>query len=395
MSLPLRIAVRYLFSRKKHNAVNIISWVSLAAVAVATAATVIVLSVFNGFSSLAYRQISFFAPPLMAVPESGRYITSADSLLRVLGSEGISAIPAVETQCVAVNSGTQTPLRLIGVPDRFIRLAALDSVIIDGSAGLDTIPTNLAVASVGAAISLSTRPSDFRFTALYTPRREGKITNGPGAFRTDSVVVSGVYQVNQDEFDADILLVPISVAHRLTDTDSTFATALYIYCNPSEQERIRGLAGPGITVKNRIEQQISNFRMISVEKWITFAMLFFILIIASFNIISTLAILRIDKEPNMNILRAMGASPPAINRIFMIQGWLITVTGGVAGIIIGLTLSLIQQHCGIIKLNAGDPSALLIDTYPVVVRPLDILAVLAAIVIIALLTSLTARRKRM
>lgn len=393
MGLPFRIAVRYLFSRKKHNAVNIISGVSLAAVAVATAATVIVLSVFNGFSSLAERQISFLAPPLMATPDSGRFISNADSLVSLLESKGYDAIPVIETQSVAVNSGDQAALRLIAVPPEFTELAGLDSVMIDGQPVISTVPTNVAVASVGAAITLRTRPSDFRFTALYTPRREGRITNGPGAFRTDSVVIGGVYQVNQDEFDADILLVPLEVGQNLTDTDSTMATSLYIYASPSMQESVQALVGDALTVRNRIEQQASNFKMISVEKWITFTMLLFILVIASFNIISTLAILIIDKEPNMDILRAMGAGKQMVNRIFIIQGWLITVAGGAIGIVIGLILSLVQEHFGIIKLNTADPSALLIDTYPVVVRPLDLLTVAAAVIVIAFLTAQTARRK--
>lgn len=393
MSLPLRIALRYLFSKKRHNAVNIISWVSLSAIAVATAATVIVLSVFNGFSSLAERQLSFLSPPLMITPAQGKIINNADSLTNLLDKSGIAAIKAIETQAVGVVDNNQMALRLIGLPEEFVTLAHLDSVIIDGTATLATEPTNLCVASVGAAIGLQTRPGFYRFTDLYTPRREGRITTGLGAFRKDSVVISGVYQVNQDEFDSDILLIPLTVAENLASLSASQSSAIWVYAPEDKAEEISRTLGPEYKVANRIQQQISNFRMISVEKWITFVMLAFILVIASFNIISTLAILIIEKEPNMSILKAIGADRRFINRIFMLQGWLITLTGGVIGIIIGLALSLAQQHFGLIKLNAADPSALLITTYPVVVRFSDIIIVAVAVIVIAALTSLSARRK--
>lgn len=392
MLLPLKIALRYLLSKKKHNAVNIISWVSLAAIAVATAATVIVLSVFNGFSSLAEKQLSFLSPPLMVTKEKGRVISDADSIVSVLEAHGFRAMESIETQGIGVSAGSRFALRIIGMPEDFPAVSRLDSVIIDGEAVISVSPCNLAVASVGSAIGLQTRPSSYRFTALYTPRRHGSITNGIGAFRTDSVVIAGVYQVNQDEFDADVILVPSAVARHLASLSEKEATSVWVYAPESAAPQIREMLGDSYNVATRIQQQISNFKMISVEKWITFTMLAFILVIASFNIISTLAILIIEKEPNMEILRAMGATRGFINRIFMLQGWLITLAGGMIGIVTGLALSLLQQHFGLIRLSAEDPSALLITTYPVVVRFSDILLVAVSVIAVAAFTSLTAKR---
>lgn len=402
--VALRIALRYLLSRKSHNAVNIISSVSVAGVAVATIAIVCVLSVFNGFTRLAYDRISLIDPQLKIVPANGKVIGNADSLAAAV--EGLDEIalaaPAIEEQGLAVYNRRQMPVIVRGVTPRFADIVAIDSVVIDGSFALGDSTERYASLSVGVAVNLGAHPGYYDYFALYAPRRRGRINaaNPMGAFRSDSLIVGSVYEVEETDYDTDGVIVPIDVARNLFDY-TTEASAIDLGISPgvSEADAVRAVSaaiGGDYRVLTRLQQEQESFRMISVEKWITFIMLAFILIIASFNVVSTLAMLIIEKTPNMATLRALGATDAMTRHIFVWEGWLISIVGGLAGIIIGVALCLAQQWGGFIKLN-GDPSRLTITTYPVSVQPTDILAVAALILItgflVALITSTLLSRR--
>lgn len=400
LSVAFSIALRYLFSPKQFGAVNIISLISVAGIAVAAAAIVVVMSVFNGFSGLASQQLSRLDPPLAVTPATGKVITTADSLSREITAAcpGIKAVPVIIEQALARHLDRQMPVRLMGVPSDFPELSNLDDVTIDGECAIERSPWPLAMSSVGVALGLGARPGDIRFIDLYAPRRKGRINtaNPSSAFRTDSVIVAGVYQTEHESYDTDMLIVPIEATRRLLDYPVQ-ASSLYIYPPAGAdtdrlQKDISRIIGDGYKVKNRMQQQAASFKMIEVEKWITFLLLTFILIIASFNIISTMAMLKIEKEPNTAILLAMGATPRLASLIFMLQSWMVTVAGGIAGIITGVMLCLLQQYGGIIKLHTSNPSALTIDVYPVVLDPADLLTTTLIIVAIGAVTALFARR---
>ena len=395
MKPSLKIALRYLFSRKQHNAVNIISMISVGGVAVAAMAMVVVLSVFNGFAELSQKQLSHLAPPLQITPASGSIISNCDSVSRIVcGIDGVNAAePIVTQQALAATQSTQIPVNIIGVSPSFAGNANLEDVIIDGSATSEEI-ANYAILSVGVAIDINLHREEIPVVDIFVPKREGRINtaNPTASFRSDTFVPVGVYQVMQDTYDTDIVILPIDAVRRLLDLDSITANALNVYtANPENAaKKLSAALGDDFVVKTAVQQQEESFKMISIEKWVTFLMLAFILIIASFNIVSPISILIIDKRPNMDILMAMGATPAMLRRIFVIQGWLISVAGGVIGIIIGLVLSLLQQYCGIIKLTASENANLSIDVYPVAVEPTDILIVAAVIFVIGSLTALVA-----
>ena len=395
MRPELKIALRYLFSHKQHNAVNIISMISVGGVAVAAMAMVVVLSVFNGFAELSERQLSHLAPPLQITPAQGSTISNCDSVSDIVyGIEGVKAVePIVAQQALAATQSVQIPVNIMGVSSSFAKNACLDDVIIDGNATSDEI-ANYAILSVGVAIDINLHREEIPAVDIFVPKREGRINtaNPTASFRSDTFVPVGVYQVMQDTYDTDIVILPIDMVRRLLDLDSVTAGALNVYTpTPEKVEKTLAAAlGDDFVVKTAIRQQEESFKMISIEKWVTFLMLAFILIIASFNIVSTISILIIDKRPNMDILRAMGATPAMLRRIFVIQGWLISVAGGIIGIIIGLAMSLLQQYCGIIKLTASENANLSIDVYPVAVDPTDILVVAAVILIIGSLTAFVA-----
>lgn len=397
MTFPLRVAFRYLISKKQHNAVNIISWISLAGVAVATMALVVVLSVFNGFNSLALGQLSRMDPPLAVYPAKGKVIADADSLAsRIAALGGVTAaMPLLREQALARSGSNQMPIHIMGVTDSFINAARIDSIIIDGEALLQTDPLT-AISSIGVALGTDLRPSSIRPMEVYVPRRAGRINtaNPATAFRSDLFYMAGVFQVEQETYDTDLLIIPLSAARELLDYTGE-ATEIAVFTPDPEKARrtIAAAIGSGFVLKNRMEQQEQSFKMIQTEKWITFLMLTFILIIASFNIISTLAMLIIEKQGNRRILAAMGATPGQINRIYIIQGWLISAIGGAIGILIGSLLSLAQQHFGLIRLGSEHQSNLTISAYPVELHISDILIVAAIVFVMGLLNGIIATRR--
>lgn len=394
-----KIALRYLFSKKSHKAVNIIAAISIAGVAVATAAIVIVLSVFNGFTSLSERQLSLIDPELLVKPRDGKVFARSDSVRDIiLTVDGVTgAVATLSDRGLLVSEHSQTPVEFKGIDDGYCDVVDLDSVVIDGLylSRYDSLPA--AQISVGVANSSGLRPSPESVVGLYVPRRVGRLNpaNPAASFRGRDVVVTAVTSVNQTEYDNDRIFVPLDVARDLLDYSDGEASALELRLAPEADIRqvtseIAGRLDPGFDVLDRARQQSESFRMIAIEKWITFLMLVFILIIASFNILSTLSLLVIEKRDNMTTLRALGATRADVRSIFVRLDWLICGIGGAAGIVVGLLLSLAQQHFGLIRLS-GDPAALTIDVYPVAVDPTDLPAVAAAIILIALLTSLVTR----
>ena len=389
-----RIAVRYLLSRKSMGAVNVISRISVAGVAVATAATLCVLSVFNGFSELAASRLSKLDPELRIEPAEGKTIADADSLAAAIGAmEGVSrALPVVEERALAVYDGRQMPVTMMGVADGFGEMTAIDDIIIDGEYLQADGDYSCATLSVGSAISLAARPGFRAMLRLYVPRRRGRVNpaNPMASFRADSLIVSGVYELEQSEYDADRVIVPLQMARRLLDY-TTEATAIAVGTDRPDASLLRDALGSDFIVKNRLQQQEQSFRMIAVEKWITFVMLAFIVVVASFNVVSTMSMLIIEKRDNMATLSAMGATPRMIRGIFMWESWLISLAGGLAGIVLGVALCLAQEWGGFIKLG-GDPSQLSVTVYPVSLSGADIAVVLAMTAAVGLLIGLVATR---
>lgn len=397
--VALRIALRYLFSRKRHNAVNVISWISVAGVAVATAAIVCVLSVFNGFSSIAFSRLSAIDPDIRISPAQGKAFANVDSLVQMLEAlpQFAAVAPVVEERALAVYAGRQTPVTIKGVPDNYSEVTDLGSTVIDGEILSRDGDYPCAALSVGLAVGINAHPGYYDLLCLYVPRREGRVNpaNPLAAFRSDTLIVSAVYEVEQTDYDIDRAVVPLSTARRLLDYDD-MATSIELKLAPGTgvgdgMAAAAQVVGDAGLVQDRLMQQHESFRMISVEKWLTFLMLSFILVIASFNIISTMSMLIIEKKDNIATLRAMGASPSMISRIFLWEGWLISLLGGMAGIIMGVALCVAQQIGGFIKLG-GDPSQLTITEYPVKLELTDILVVTLMVAAVGLIIGFVASR---
>lgn len=395
MSLPLRIAWRYLMSKKGHQAVNVISIVAVCGIVVATAALICVLSVFNGFRGLIMGKLAMLDPEVAITATMGKTINNADSIIdAVSGIPGVErAVPVIEDQALAMYAQLQMPVRLKGVPDDYNTMNQMDSVIVDGQWKLRDQVSRYAVAGAGPAVRLCVRPDFIGMVRLYAPQRQGhvNIANPMGAFRQDSLFVSGIFQLQQNNYDADLIYVPLDMARDLFDYE-TEATQVEVKlaAGANEQQAMRAITqalGDGYLVKNRLMQQSEAYRLVNIEKWMAFLLLAFILIIATFNVISTLSLLIIEKDDSIATLRALGANDRQISRIFVLQGWLITLVGAITGVVIGLILCLCQQRFGWLHLS-GDPANMIIDAYPVEVQWTDVLVTIALVAAVGLLTSM-------
>lgn len=390
------IAWRYLVSKKSHSAVGAISMVSICGMAVATAAIICVLSVFNGFKSIIADRLDTLSPDIIVEPLKGKVFTDADSIAKRIESiKGIEiASPSLTDNALALCESREMPVTLKGVRlNEFRKITSLDSLIIDRVPPSNAITDSEfyeAIFSIGAAAGISASPENE--VLLFTPIREGRVnlSNPAASFLTDSVRVTGVFRSDQSQFDENLVIVDLELARDLLQYDSE-ASAIEILASPGSDidrltSEISKTIGPEFTVKDRLRQQEMSFRMISIEKWVTFLLLFFILVIASFNIISSLSMLVIEKEKSISTLRAMGFSRRGIGSIFFWESIFVTIIGGISGIGIGIILTLMQEHLGLIKLQ-GDPRTLTVASYPVHLDPADILITLLPVVIIGFATA--------
>ena len=369
----------------------------MGATAVATAAIIIILSVFNGFRDLAESKYSRFDPPLKLVSSIGGSFMG-DSIFKILSltPEIKGFAPVVSLKAFATSADGQMALNLKGVDQNFLNNSGVESIVIDGVPFVgDTLGAIWGIPSVGVALSLSVRPGDGRHVQLMVPKRKGRINPASlfGSFQIDSIISAGVFQSEEPTLDTDLLLAPIDLVRNLGGFDSTEITEINIY--PTDNADINSikkrLSSAEYDVLTIEEQNRESFNMIAIEKWISFALLAFILFIASFNIISTLTILIIEKKNNMLLIRSLGGSKRLIKTIYLWEGILISFFGGVTGTVIGLILSLCQEHFGWIKFYGDiNPSMLSVNAYPVAVHLTDIAPVMGLIVFLSLITTFVA-----
>lgn len=406
--LSFRIAARYLFGRKSYSAVNAISAVALTGVAVAVAAMVCVMSVFNGFREMASEKLSVLAPDLLVEPVSGRPFEGADSLAaRLAALPGVAdAQPTLTRQALALYEGRELPFVIKGVvPGAYRRVHPLAEAEYEGSIPLRTAnggeDASPATVSVGFAAQLGIKTLGDNVT-VFAPKRTGRVNmaNPMASFMVDSVCVTGIYRTGQKDYDENLVLTDIERVRQLLLYDDQ-ATAIEITLSgevPPDAlaADIAGRLGVGFAVKDRMAQHADNFRMVNIEKWVTFLLLFFILAIASFNIISTVCMLVLEKADNLHTLAALGMTRRGIGRVFAWESWMVTAFGAAAGMAVGVTAVLLQQHYGLVKLH-GNPSTLVYDAYPVRLEWLDLLYCLVPVLLIggvcAWIASAYARRR--
>lgn len=400
MSLSARMAWRYLRAPKSYSAVSAIAYISMAGVAVATAAIVCVLSVFNGFQGLLTDKFDSLAPDIEITPARGKVLARADSVLSAVRAEpGVAlATPVLTDNALAIVDAREMPVTLKGiVPDEYGRLTAIDSLTLAGTpASAMALNASLAIASVGTAQRLGMRgPGSMML--LFAPRREGRVNvaNPLESFVTDSVTVADVYRADQSEYDEKTVYVDIDVARRLFERGEDASGIEAKVSGDADYvkvaESLSAKLGPEYAVRDRDRMQAVSFHMVEIEKWITFLMLVFILVIASFNIISTLCMLVIEKEGSVAVLRSLGMTRRRIAMVFAFESWYVSLAGGLGGIAAGVALCLVQERFGIVKL-AGDPAAMVVTSYPVHLEWTDLMLTLCPVVLLGALGACVAYR---
>ena len=399
MNFPFYIAKRYLFSKKSHNAINVISAVSVCGVALATLALVCTLSVFNGFQDLVATMFTAFDPELKITAVSGKVFDGQDERIQSLRQLPEIEVfsESLEDNAMVQYKGRQAMVVVKGVEDNFDRLTPIDSILYGrGELVLHDEVVDYAIPGIELVSVLGTGIRFLDPLEVYAPKRGSRINvaSPASSFNSDYLHSSGlVFAVNQQKYDASYILTSLTFARNLFQYDTEVSSVDLKLKEGSNiykvQENISQLLGEDFRVQNRYEQQADTFRIMEVEKLISYLFLSFILLIACFNVIGSLSMLIIDKRADVVTLRNLGANDETIKRIFLFEGCLISFMGALVGVVLGVALCLVQQEFGLISLGSGDSAgAFVIDAYPVSVHIGDVVLVLCTVLLVGYLSVL-------
>lgn len=391
MKLSFYIAKRYLFSKKSHNAINIISAISVCGIAFATLALVCTLSVFNGFHDLMESLFTAFDPELRISAVSGKvFDVNTPRIVQIKSWDEVAVFSAsLEENVMVQYKNRQTMATIKGVEENYELLTAIDSILYGkGDPCLHTEHFDYALPGIGL---VSTLGSGVRFVdplTVYAPIRDAKISmsNPAAAFRKACLYSSGLaFMVNQEQYDSSYLLAPLSFVQDLFDYNtqvSAVSLRLDEGCDVDAiKKRIANTLGKDFVVQDRFEQQAETFNVMKIEKLVSYLFLSFILFIACFNVISSISMLVLEKRNDINTLHNMGASDQLVSRIFLFEGWLISILGAVIGIVLGVALCLLQQHWGLVSMG----SDFIVDTYPVSVHIGDVIGIFITVLVVGLM----------
>ena len=390
MNLSLYIAKRYLFSKQRHQVINIISGVAVAGVALAAAAMICTLSVFNGFQSVVAGQFTAMDPDIKIVPAVGKSFNTA-----TLAIDSVSSLPqlavvsfSVEDKAMVQYNGRQVMVTLKGVGDNFLELTNIRNSLY--GRGVPVLKDTLNSYAILGGELMHSLNCGIYFTSpleVYAPNRGDKVnlTLPARNFKKGVLQSSGlVFAVNQPVYDANYVLTSVDFARKIFRRDASEATAMEIRVKEGEdidkvKAKIEKILGGDFVVLDSYEQQRDVYKVMQIEKLISYVFLTFILLVACFNIIGSLSMLIIEKRDNMNTLRSFGADNKIISNIFVFEGVIVSFVGAVVGILFGLLLCLAQQEFGLI--STGGDGGFIMDSYPVKVVWNDVLAVFVTVLI--------------
>ncbi len=386
MKLSLYIAKRYLFAKKSRNAINVISSISVAGVTVGTMALIIVLSVFNGLENLVRSIFNTFDPDLKITPAEGKTFIPDSTALKLLSDiNGVACYSlCVEENALLRYGEKQYVATIKGVDENYAQVTGIDSSMWDGGFVLRSEQGRpYAIPGIGIANFLGIRINFITPINIYVPKRTGTADLNPeDAFIRNYIFPSGIYQVEQ-EYDSKYVFIPIDFARELLEYKSEVSSLEIKFEEGAKESAVQKdvvrLFGKGFVVRNKYEQQEIFYKVMKSERIAIFFILTLILIIASFSIIGSLTMLIIEKERDIGILRSLGADNALIRKIFIFEGWLISIIGAFAGILLGFAVCWIQQKYGIIRLQSD---SLIVNAYPVVMKIKDFIIVPGTVLVI-------------
>ena len=361
-------------------------------VAIGAMALVCVLSVINGFERVVRDSFGNFDPDLKISLAEGQTFVAGDSLLSLLsGCEGIGMMcEIIETDGLLQHGDIQIPTRVMGVGREFNLMTDIDSIIWSGDAGIYGRHIPVAMLGIGMSNKMETGVNYNTPSFLYAPKRGVRINlaRPDAAFRKQEFYTCGVFYVGQPKYDDNYTLFPIPLVRRLYGYAGDEVTSIAVKASEGYdigqlKQTVREVLGDGYLVLDRYEQHSDFYRILKIEKWITFLILAFILLIATFNVIGSMSMLMIDKRDDIALFRSLGATPSQVRALFTAEGWLISSVGALVGILLGLLLCLLQIWFGIIKIGSG----YIVEDYPVVVKAVDIVLVLLTVLLLGFLAA--------
>ncbi|MBP1666539.1 MAG: hypothetical protein H6Q23_1399 [Bacteroidetes bacterium] len=379
MKLPIYIAKRYLFAKKSRNAINIISAVSVTGVAVGTMALIIILSVFNGLENMVRSIFNTFDPDLKITAALGKtFIPESSKLEKLANVNGVACYSlTIEENALLRYDDRQTVATIKGVDDTYVRVTGIDSSMWDGEFILKSDrQRDYAIPGIGIANYLGIGITFITPLNIYVPKLSASSTVDPeDAFNRKIIYPSGIFQVEQS-YDSKYVYVPIDFARELIGNGDGVSSIEIKFTDTADERRVQkevsDIFGDDFVVQNRFEQQEIFYRVMQSERFAIFLILTLILIIASFNIIGSLTMLIIEKERDIEILKSLGADRDLIRRIFIFEGWMISIIGAVIGLILGFIICWLQQTYGLVRLQSD---SLLLTSYPVSMELKDFIIV--------------------
>lgn len=394
MRLPLFIAKRYLFAKKSHNVINIISAISAIGMAIGTAALIIIMSIYNGFDSLIKSMMSNVEPDLLITPATGKsFIPEGDTYDWIYEQECVKNMCSVVQEQVFISYDGQQGLATVkGVDWIYEGESPIRDHLREGEFLMHRGDVPLAAVGIGLAYQMGISPRFLTPIEIYFPSRTRRIsmTNPAASLESIKVWPSCTFSVNT-EVDSKLMLIPIEEMRELLEYEDE-VSAIEIRTSEGTsskelallQKEIGERLGPDYKVKNRFQQNESLYKMMKYEKAAIYMILIFVIIIIAFNIFGSLSMLIIEKDEDILTLRSLGARERLIKRIFVLEGWMISLTGLAAGLVVGIGFALIQQHFGLIKM----PGSFIIQAYPVILSFWDILLTIAGVALIGYIIAL-------
>ena len=386
MRLATFIAGRYLFARKSHNVINIISAISAIGMAIGTAALIIILSVYNGFDALIKSMMSNVEPDLLITPATGKTFVPEGKEF-----DWIYEQPEVKSMCCVLQEqvfisydGKQKLAKAKGVDWIYEGESTLESCMAKGEFKLHKGDIPMAAVGIGMAYEMGIDPAFLSPIEIYFPARTRKIsmTNPAASIESIRVWPSGIFSVNAD-VDKDLMILPIGKMQELLEHDSSTVSGIEIrLADGSSRKTLRKLQkqmtevlGAKYVIKDRYQQNESLYKMMKYEKAAIFMILIFVVIIIAFNIFGSLSMLIIEKKSDILTLRSLGAKDSMIKKIFILEGWMISLAGLAAGLVLGIGFALLQQQLGFIKM----PGHFIVQAYPVILSLSDALLTVAGV----------------
>ena len=400
MRLSRFIAWRYLFAKKSHNVINIISIISAAGIAVGCAALVVILSIYNGFDSIVRDLNDSHTADVMISPATGKVFTLDDRFAFLHDDPRVAAVCGVLEESVFVQYGERNKVVTAkGVDSLYERVTGLRDYMVEGEFSLAFGDLNQVVLGRTVALELGARPAFLQPILAWFPSRTQQVDllNPLGSLHQVRLHPAGIVSLEQN-FDQKYLIMPLDALRELLEYDDE-VSALEIYLKPDALNR-HGLAprsflsqvqdklGPDFRVRDRQQQNTTLYKLLKYEKIAIYLILLFVMLIVSFNIYGSLSMLIIEKRDDIATLRAMGADDALVGQIFTREGWLISLLGIFSGVAIGLLICWAQQRFGLVKM----PGNFVVDAYPVVVQAADILLIIAGVALIGWLISLLTRK---